>query len=163
MMKCCRVPSSRILVFSLSLFAAVALGILILLKPQATVNAIQFRAPPEVRTATKGTIPVAIAMIFAFSFLGFDSLPPTWHWGHVNMSSSGQKVLALVGGSFLMLYGIFACAWPLRFASIHSPRLRHVTADRIDSGSMAKVELASRFWGILFLLVSAFLLQQFGH
>lgn len=150
------------LMFSVILFAVAAFGMLILLKPSATVNAIQFRIPPEARTIGKGTVPVGIAVIFVFSYLGFDSVRPAWRGGLVNMSDPAQKMFTLACGIFILLFGIFACIRPPRFTAIASPRLKQMNADSIDAGSLARIELVSRFWGILLLLASAFLLQQFG-
>jgi hypothetical protein len=139
----------------------VALGVVILLKPQSVVDLIQFRIPPESRS-TRGSLPAAIFLIFVFSFPAFHSLPPAWqHWGRVSMRDPGQKFMAVAGGVFFLLYGVFACTWPLRFMRISSRRLAQVSPDKIDRRAMARIELVSRSWGALFLLMSAFLLQQF--
>lgn len=148
---------------SIPFIGLVVLGIVILLKPQATVAVIQFRIPPESRSTEASLLPPAIMTIYIFSVGAFHSLPPTWrHWGHVNMSDPIQKPLTAVAGVFLLLCGVFACGWPLRFLRIASPRLKHINSREIGQGSMAKIELVSRCWGVLFLLTSAFLLQQFG-
>jgi len=56
------------------------------------------------------------------------------------MSEPFQRLATAIGGVFILLCGIFACDWPLRFLRISSPRLRQIKSDEIDRDSMTKIE-----------------------
>lgn len=139
----------------------IAIASFALLKPQAFASAIQFRVPPQMRTQPSAIAPVAVAALFVFGFWAFHSLPGGWRYGRVNSSDPIQRDLAFVAAIAFLLFGGFACLRPLRFVGTYSPRLRRMSASEIGADSMIMIEVVARTFGILFLLASAFLLQQF--
>lgn len=132
-----------------------------LLWPETFINAIQFRVHPAVRTQPSAIAPVAVAVLFVFGFWAFHSVPGDWQFGRVNFSDPLQRELAFVAGVLFLLVGGLACLRPLRFIGMSSPLLRKMSASEIGAGSMARIQMVSRTFGIFFLLASAFLLQQF--
>jgi hypothetical protein len=139
----------------------IAAMIPVVLAPEKVNGFLLSRVPLESRKPAKRLVPVALIAIFAFTFLAFyfhRPVPP-WQENRVGMSDPAQTLLMLVGGVVFLVYGLFACLRPIRFVSVFSPQLRH-HEEGLSERSLTRIEVVSRLFGILLVVVSAFLFAK---
>jgi hypothetical protein len=70
-----------------------------------------------------------------------------------------QRYLLPTAGLFFVLFGAFACLWPLRFMRMCVSRLRPIDEGSIGTQTMNSLARVARSFGIIFLLAAAFLLR----
>jgi hypothetical protein len=139
-----------IFVVVLALMAAV------LLFPEGT-NALMLAAvPKEARPPASRLIFVPALTIFVFGHFMFGAMPSLNRGSFVDPL---QFYLALAGGLFFLIFGVFVCLWPLSFMRMSVPKLRSIDKCSLDEKSMTLLSQVARIFGIIFLLGAAFLLR----
>ena len=140
------------------LILVIAVMIVVVLAPEKVNGALLSCVPREARGPAERLVPVALIVIFVFTFLAFyfHVVVSSWQENRVRISDPAQALLMLVGGAVFLVYGFFACLRPTRFVSTFSPRLRHHDK-RLSERSLIRIAVISRLFGILLVFVSAFL------
>jgi hypothetical protein len=128
----------------------------VLLAPATANNVMHPSVPKDLRPPPSRLVFVPVIVIFLFGTFMFDSLVKT---KPAISADPLQQHLASIAGLLFLLFGAFACLWPLRFMRISVPRLRSIDGGSIDATAANTLSRVARGFGILFLLAAAFLLR----
>ncbi len=131
----------------------------VLLAPATANNIMHPGVPKDLRPPASRLIFVPVIVIFLFGIFMFNSMMPFNAHRLILSADRIQRYFRPIAGLFFMLFGAFACLWPLRFMRMCVPRLRPVDEGSIDTQTMSSLARVARGFGIIFLLGAAFLLR----
>jgi hypothetical protein len=133
--------------------AVVAIMAAVLLFPAGTNDLMLAAVPKEARPPASRLIFVPALTIFVFGHFMFGAMPSLNRGSSV---SPLQFYLALAGGLFFFIFGVFVCLRPLSFMRISVPKLRSIGRSSTDEKSMTLLSQVARVFGIIFLLGAGF-------
>ena len=129
----------------------------VLLAPSTANDIMHPSVPKGLRPPPSRLVLVPVIVIFLFGTFMFDSLVKT---KPAFSAQPLQQHLVSIAGMLFLLFGAFACIWPLRFMRMSVPRLRSIDEGSIDATAMNTLSRVARGFGILFVLAAAFLLRD---
>lgn len=119
-----------------------------------------FRIPPKARPDAERIVPVAVISLLVFASFFFEELTALGHMRPLRSNLHGAALL--VADLFLAAFGAAACIRPIWFLSRLIPSLKkQIDVETIDQNAEFKISLVSRFFGIGFLYLAAFLARPF--